>query len=99
MIGNQVTKKIKINPKNIINKTNCLKDLMDLPKYKYSQENNKLIEIEHETEKDSIYITPFNIYIPCAKNLYHCKRSGYTGPTVDPSFKGKSDLFSSLANS
>ena len=51
MIGNQVQKRIKINPKNIKNKTNLLKDLMDLPKYKYSQENNKLIEIEHETEK------------------------------------------------
>ena len=56
MIGSQVKKRIKINPKNIRNKTNLLTDLRILSKYKYSQENNKLIDIEHKTEKR------FNIY-------------------------------------
>ena len=86
IIGNQVQKRIKINPINIKSKTNLLKNLMDLPKYKYSQENNKLIEIEYETEKDSIYITPFNIYIPYATNLYSSQNSSEIEPKFEPSF-------------
>ena len=55
-----------------------------LPLYKYSIEKKEFIE-ENKKEKDSIYITPFNFYIPYAYNLYPSKHSGKREPIYEPS--------------
>ena len=67
--GNQISKKLYFFPKIINKKTNILEELLDLPKYEYSSQNNKFIK-KSATHKDSIYITPFNYYIPFTNNLY-----------------------------
>ena len=85
VIGNKIEKKICISPKIIKKKTNILKDLLDLPKYKYNQINKTFTE-EFEIEKESIYITPFNYYIPFVYNLYPSKNSSIIDPIYEPNF-------------
>ena len=87
IIGNQVEKEFEIRFINIKNTiTNKLKDLYSLPLYKYSPGSNEFIE-ENRKEKDSIYITPFNSYIPYVINLYPSNRSGVLEPIYEPGFK------------
>ena len=74
VMGNQVEKILRIKPMVINGCTNLIKDLYDLPKYKYSFENKVLLE-ESEINKYSIYITPFNYYIPCIFNIYSNKKN------------------------
>jgi len=81
--ANGVEKKLFIKAKNINKVTNLIDDLFDLPKYKYIDSINNCIE-ENEIDKRSIYITPFNYYLPCANNLYNSK---YFNPKFDPKFK------------
>ena len=79
VIGNQVHKKIIIKPNFFPKKTNLLKDLLDLPKYKLSSiDNNNFIE-EEKIEKDSLYITPFHYYIPYVKIYYSRNNSMIDG--------------------
>ena len=78
--GNKVKKELNISFIFINKKTNLIKDLFDLPKYRYSKEKNDFIK-ENEIFKESIYITPFNYYIPFVNNLY-----GYSKPNFDPSY-------------
>ena len=84
--GNKVKKKLDIIFHEIRDKkTNLIKGLFDLPKYKYIEESNEFKE-ENEIEKDLLYITPFNYYIPYACNLYHTKEGGKVSPALEEDF-------------
>ena len=80
VIGNQVHKRINIKPEIMNKRVNLIKELLDLPKYKYSYKNKEFIQ-EIEAKNDSIYITPFNYYIPFVSNIY----SFLEGREPDPS--------------
>jgi len=56
-----------------------------LPKYKYNNINNTFIE-NNEMDKNSIYITPFNYYVPFVYNLYSSKNNSIIEPIYEPSF-------------
>ena len=81
--GNGVTKKLYINLKDIKIRTNRIEDLYNLPRYKYSPSRQNFIE-ELGIEKESIYITPFNYYIPMVYNLYNSRTFN---PNFDKNFK------------
>ena len=72
IIANQEEKKFHLIFKNIHRlKTNELNELNHLPLYKYLPDKKEFIEENINTkDKNSIYITPFNYYIPFASNLY-----------------------------
>ena len=65
--GNQVRKRIKVKFKNIYKETNLIDELYTLPKYSFEKKENAN---EYKIDKNLIYITPFNFYIPYASNLY-----------------------------
>ena len=83
---NKIEKKINIYPKIINKKVNRLKDLLDFHKYKYNESLNTFNE-EKELEKESIYITPFNCYIPLAYNLYPQKGSCNSEPIYESNYE------------
>ena len=88
---NKTEKKINIYPKIINKKVNILKDLFDLPKYKYKELStltNIFTEVK-EIEKESIYITPFNYYIPFVDNLYPLNNNG----KIEPIYESNYDFF------
>ena len=82
--GNEIDKEIIFEPK-IINKiTNFETDLYNLPKYKYIPYHGKFTD-EKTFQKDNIYITPFNCYIPFVKDLYKLNSRKEFQPLYDPS--------------
>ncbi|MBR4374867.1 MAG: hypothetical protein IKP49_10950, partial [Treponema sp.] len=85
--GNQIEKIFDIIFPEIIDKrTNLIEKTLDFPRYKYIQETNEFIE-EKSAERDCIYITPFNYYIPYANNLYAKNDKNETKPNFDPNSK------------
>ena len=85
--GNQIEKIFDIIFPEIIDKrTNLIEKTLDFPRYKYIQETNEFIE-EKSVERDCIYITPFNYYIPYANNLYAKNDKNETKPNFDPNSK------------
>lgn len=87
---NKNEKKISVYPKIIHKTVNRLKDLLDFPKYKYNESTNLFSETT-ETEKESIYITPFNYYFPFVYNLYPLEN--YRGYKVEPKYESNYDFF------
>ena len=74
VIGNQIYKKLIVFPKIFPKKTNLIKELYDLPKYRYLPTSNSFIE-EDKIDNSSLYITPFHYYIPYIKIIYQRKYS------------------------
>ena len=72
--SNQVSRELHVFPRLIKKtETNLLEDLYDLPKYKYSPNDKNFVE-ENDIERDSIYITPFNSYIPFVPHIYQLNK-------------------------
>ena len=85
IVMNKIEKVINIYPKIISKTVNRLKDLLDFQKFKYNESLNTFTE-EKELEKESIYITPFNFYIPLAYNLYPPKGSSNIWPIYESNY-------------
>ena len=95
--GNGVDKTIDVSPK-IMNKfTYSLDDLDDLPKYKYNNERERFIK-ENDTDSNSIYITPFNCYIPMAYKIYSEHDRNFYIPNYDKSHSFVFYCFSNISS-